>query len=328
MGGRASAVGIDFGGTNIKVGVVDGRGLVVRKTLLLTRDHATPSAFVEGVSEAIKRLANDAGLGRSGLRGVGVGAPGLIDARRGLIHQLVNVPGRWRHVPLAKQLARRLRCPCALDNDVNVTALGEWRFGAGRGTRHSVYVTLGTGVGGGLVINGRLIRGAASTAGEIGHMTISLDGPRCACGSQGCLEAFVGTAAVLRAAHRAIRTGRSTLARLAAQRGGRLTPELVSQAAQAGDSAARRVWREVGGYLGRGLSNVINLLNPERIVIGGGIARAWPWFGPRLRETIRACAFEVPAKACRVVRAALGDDAGIVGAAVLVWDQTEERMLQ
>jgi len=321
MRGRGWTVGVDFGGTNIKVGVVTSTGRVTRSLVLSTRDHATPSRFVEGLDEAIRRLARSEGVRRSRLRGVGVGAPGLMDGERGVITRLVNVPGGWPGLPLARLLERRLGCPCAVDNDVNVVALGEWRYGAGRGTRHSVYLTLGTGVGGGLVIDGKLLRGAAGSAGEIGHTVIDPGGPPCACGSRGCLEARIGTAAILRRARQAMRDGSRTLRRLAAQQGGRLSPALLSRAAGAGDPAARRIWRDVGVALGIALSNVMNLLNPERIVIGGGVANAWRWFSPSMRATVRRRAFAAPRRVCRIVRASLGDRAGIVGGAILVWEQ-------
>ncbi len=318
-------VGVDFGGTNIKIGVVTSRGRVIADAVLPTRRHATPAAFVRGLRDAVEVFQQRGGLSRRHLQGVGVGAPGLIDGDRGIIHRLVNVPGGWRGVHLQQLLEQHLKCPCAVDNDVNVIALGEFHAGAGRGTRHSVYVTLGTGVGGGLIIDGRLVRGAAGSAGEIGHTVIDPDGPRCGCGNRGCLEAFVGTAALMRAARAVIRKGQGRLPSLARQAHGRVTPALVSQAARAGDRAARRIWAEAGDYLGIGLANAVNLLSPERIVIGGGIANAWPWFAPRMRATMRALAFEAPMRACRVVQAQLGDRAGIVGAAMLIWGRTTAR---
>lgn len=318
---RGWTVGVDFGGTNIKVGSVTASGRVTRHVVLATRAHATPARFVEGLRGAIRQLARAEGAGRRRLRGVGVGAPGLMDGERGVIYRLVNVPGGWPGLPLARLLERRLGCPCAVDNDVNVVALGEWRYGAGRGTRHSVYLTLGTGVGGGLVINGALVRGAAGSAGEIGHTVIDPEGPPCACGSRGCLEALIGTAAILRRARQAMRDGSRTLAALANRQHGRLSPALVSAAARAADPAARRIWRDVGVSLGIALSNTMNLLNPERIVVGGGVANAWRWFSPSMRATVRRHAFAAPRRVCRIVRASLGDRAGIVGGAILVWEQ-------
>lgn len=309
--------GVDFGGTNIKLGLVTREGRVIAQRMLLTRQHEQPRAFVEGVTAAFTALARAT---RSRLRAVGIGAPGLIDARRGRIHQLVNVPGDWRGVRLGALVERKLRCRCVIDNDVNVIALGEWSFGAGRGTQHSVYVTLGTGVGGGLVVNGRLVRGAIGSAGEIGHTNLALAGPRCACGRRGCLEAFVSTRAILRRARRAIRGGAAVLRSLGAREGA-LTPEVVARAAASGDRAARQIWHEVGVCLGRGLANVINMLNPQRIVIGGGVAKAWRFFAPSMNATLEVYAFDASLSAVRVVRAQLGDRAGIVGGAVLAQEQ-------
>ena len=311
--------GVDFGGTNIQLGLVTRQGRVVAQKTLLTRAHADPAAFVEGVASTLRVLAHAKG---ARLRGVGVGAPGLIDVRRGVIAQLVNVPGRWRGVRLGALMGRRLGCPCSIDNDVNAVALGEWSFGAGRGTEHSVYVTLGTGVGGGLVVNSRLVRGAIGSAGEIGHTSIALAGPLCACGRRGCLEAFVSTRAILRRARRAIRGGAAVLRSLV-EGHGTLTPEVVARAAASGDRAARQIWHEVGVSLGRGLANVINLLNPQRIVIGGGVAKAWRFFAPSLHATLNLYAFDAPLKAVRVVRAQLGDRAGIIGGACLAWEKGE-----
>src|SRR3989338_5824363 len=309
--------GVDFGGTTIKLGLVTRQGRVIARTTLATRQHADPDAFARGVASALHRLSR---AHRARLLGVGVGAPVLIDTTRGRIHRLTNVPGGWRGVRLGALLERRVRCRCVLDNDANAVALGEWSFGAGRGTRQSVYVTLGTGVGGGIVLNGRLVRGAIGSAGEVGHMAMALNGPRCACGRLGCLEAFVSPAAILRRARRAMRQGARVLRSLAERAGG-LTPEGVARAAVAGDQAARGIWREVGDALGRGLANIVNLLNPERIVIGGGVGKAWRLFAPQMRASLRAHAFEAPANAVSVVRSQLGDRAGIIGAAVLAWEQ-------
>jgi len=314
-------VGVDFGGTNIKCGLVSDRGRVAHSVSLSTRACAHPRAFVDGVGQAVERLARGAGVRTTQLRGIGVGAPGLIDRRRGVVHSLVNVSG-WHDVPLAARLSRRLGARVAVDNDVNLVALGEWRFGAGRGARHLVCVTLGTGVGGGLVMDGELYRGASGAAGELGHMVIDARGPRCGCGRRGCFEAMVGTAAILRLGRRAM-TNSPALRALVREAHGRLMPRLIGRAARAGDPAARSVWAEIGRRLGIGLANLVNVLNPERIVIGGGVSNNWSSFYPALVKTLRAEAMDVPGRAVRVVRTALGDHAGIIGAAVLVWNATE-----
>lgn len=321
MKGRGWTVGVDFGGTNIKVGLVGAEGRLARTQVLSSQALRAPAAFVEGVGRAVESLATTVGLRASELRGLGVGAPGPVEVERGLIHSLVNVPG-WHDVPLRRLLERRLRCPCVVDNDVNLFTLAEWRFGAGREACALVGLTLGTGVGGGLMFNGALYRGARGGAGEIGHMVINPHGRRCGCGRRGCLEAQVGTAAIVSMGRHAIRQGAKGLGALARQAHGRLTPALVNRAARRGDPAARQIFIEVGRWLGVGLANVVNLLNPERIVIGGGVANAWPLFYPTLIRTVRAQAMTVSARSVRIVRGELGDRAGIVGAAVVVWDET------
>ena len=173
--------------------------------------------------------------------------------------------------------------------------------------------------------HGRLHRGSSGAGGVIGHMTIHPLGPRCGCGSHGCLEAYIGTEAILRMGRAAIRKGAEPLRTLARQGDGSLTPKLIHQAAQAGDLAAQHIWERLGYYLGVGIASTINLLNPDRIVIGGGVAGAWASFAPTLRKTVRALAMPVSVRAARIVPARLGNRAGIVGAAVLVWNEFESR---
>ena len=295
-------VGVDFGGTNIKLGLVTPQGRVACAQVLDSRPLRRPAAFVEGIARAVESLARAAGTPVSRLRGISVGAPGPVDVRRGVVYSMVNVPG-WRHVPLGPLLERRLRRPCRVDNDVNVFTLGEWRFGAARGYRHVIGLTLGTGLGGGLLLNGALFRGASGAAGEAGHMVMDPAGPPCGCGRRGCFEQLVNAGAVVKLARR----WRSS--------------KLVGEAARAGDARARRVWVEIGRRLGHGIANLVNLINPECVVVGGGVANNWALFAPALRATLRAEAMAVSARAVRIVRARLGDQAGILGAAVLVWGE-------
>ena len=316
---RQWTIGVDFGGTNVKVGLVGPRGRIAAAHALASRDVGRPDRFVEAVSEAAGRLARSVGERPATLRGVGVGVPGPVDVRRGVVEYLVNVPG-WRRVPLRRRLERRLGCRCAVDNDANLAALGEFAFGAGRGARCLVCLTLGTGVGGGFILDGSLVRGASGAAGEAGHMVIDPRGPRCGCGARGCLEAHVGTAALLRMGRRALRMGAEPLGRLTRAAGGLLTPALLSRAARLGDARARRIWEEFGRRLGIGVANLANLLNPDRVVLGGGVAGAWPLFYPSLAGTVRAQAMEAAVRPMRIVRARLGNRAGIVGAAVLIWE--------
>jgi glucokinase len=323
MSDKRWAVGVDFGGTNLKVGLVNAAGRVRAAAVLPVGRPCGPAEFLDAVEAAAGALMRRARLPAGSLRGVGVGAPGPVDARRGIVRTLVNVAG-WREVPLARRLERRLGCRARVENDANLVALGEWRYGAGRGSRQLVCLTLGTGVGGGLILEGRLQRGASGAAGEIGHVVVDPGGPRCGCGRRGCLEAHVGTAAILRLARRALRNGRGPLRRLAVQACGELSPALVSKAAAAGDAGARRVWEEIGRWLGLGLAGVANLLNPDRIVIGGGVAGGWRFFEPAMRRALAAHALPAAARSARVVRGELGNRAGIVGAAVLLWRENQK----
>ena len=318
---RGIAIGVDFGGTSVKVGLVAPTGRIAAVRLLPTRQLRTPERFVDGIAGAVASLIGRTGTHANRLAGVGVGAPGPVDAEDGVIHSMVNVPG-WRRVPLGPMLTRRLGRRCFVDNDANCYALAEWRLGAGRGADHLVCLTLGTGVGGGLILNGSLYRGASGAAGELGHMAVDPHGPRCGCGRRGCLESLVGTAAIVRLGRTALRRGAQPLGRLVREANGRLMPRLVGRSARAGDPRSRQVWREVGRRLGIGVANLVNLFNPERIIIGGGIANNWALFAPALRATVRAEAMAVPRRAVRLVRARFTDTAGIVGAAVLVWNET------
>lgn len=315
---RKWTVGVDFGGTNVKLGLVTDAGRVVGTERFSSKGFNGPGRFIDGVSLAIETLARSAGVTPAQLRGVGVGAPGPVDVEDGVVHSLVNVPG-WRRVPLRRLLERRLRCRCAVENDANLFLLGEWHVGAAQGIRQAVGVTLGTGVGGALLINGELYRGTSGAAGEIGHMVVHPYGRRCGCGARGCLEAQVGTAAIVEMGRGALRRNTGGLRALFRKSQGPLTPALISEAAARGDPAARQIWADVGRWLGLGLGSVVNLLNPERIVIGGGVAHAWGWFYPGLIRALRAQAQRVAASAVRVVRGRLGEEAGIVGAAVSVW---------
>lgn len=314
----AWTVGVDFGGTNVKIGLVTSAARVHRTLVVASKDVATPTAFINRICDVVNSLARSVGIRASQLRGVGVGAPGPVDVTHGVVHSLVNVPG-WRQVSLRRPLERRLKCPCLIDNDANLFTIGEWRAGAGRGARALVGLTLGTGVGGGLVCDGVLYRGASGSAGEAGHMVIDPHGWRCGCGRRGCLEAYVGTRAILRLAREAIRRHRAALWALAQR--AQLTPELVSRAAEQGDASARTVWVAVGRSLGIGLANLVNVLNPDRIVIGGGVAQAWRWFAPTMRKTVRHEAMAISQRAVGIIRGRLGSEAGIIGAAVGVWQE-------
>jgi len=245
----------------------------------------------------------------------------LVEYPEGIVHSCVNLRG-WKKVPLRRNLRRRLGFPVWVDNDVNAMTLAEWRYGAGRGTRNLLCMTLGTGVGGGLLLNGALYRSRKGSSGEIGHLPLGEKGPACFCGGKACLERYVGNREIIREVRKRIAAGeRSKIRELVKGRLERISPELIDRACALGDSLARETWRRAGERIGLILVCAVNLLHPDRIVIGGGLAKAGPWlFGP-IRETVRRRVMHgigpVP-----ILPARLGPSAGMIGAALLIEEGT------
>jgi len=313
---KGYTIGIDLGGTNTKLALVDDKGRIVTRRLISTGEYPAKEAFIEAISGCVKEIL--AARGIKAVRGIGIGTPGLVDSRKGIVYSLTNIPG-WDRVFLKKLLERSTRLPVFVDNDVNLMALGELKFGAGIGVKNLICLTLGTGVGGGIIIDGRLYRGTTLSAGEIGHISINENGPRCNCGGRGCLERYVGNRYIVALATRKIRRGKKTIVtKLVNNDLSRITPFVLSTAARRGDELAISIWQEMGKHLGVALSGVVNLLNPEVIVIGGGVANAGKVLFDALRKTVRERAMEIPVKAVKIVRGKLGQDAGIIGAVALV----------
>lgn len=305
---------VDLGGTKILALIVDAGGHVLGEDERPTEVTRGPEAVLARIGDSL-RAAMAAAHVRA-IAALGVATPGPIDFARGVIVEAANLPG-WHEVPVAARLGELFGCPALLENDANAAAWGEFTLGTGPDRpQHLVYLTISTGIGGGLVLDGRLYRGADGAAGELGHIPIVPDGPPCGCGARGCLEALASGTAIARRAREMLAAGRAPiLARLAGD--DTLTAELVHQAAEAGDADAALVIAEAGQHLGRGLATVINLFNPEVIVLGGGVAK----IGARLLEpalaTMHAQALSLPARRVHVVPAALGHRAGALGVAVL-----------
>ena len=311
------AIGIDLGGTYTKLALVSPKGKIVERGRLSTVSHKGRDRLIGAIIAEIGSILDRAGVSPKGLSGIGIGVPGLVDFEKGLVHKLTNVPG-WDNTPLKGILEKKTGVRVLVDNDVNVMALGECRYGAGRGVRNAVCVTMGTGVGGGILIEGSLYRGESFTAGEIGHMPLNEKGPLCNCGRYACLERYVGNRYISEAMIAMIRSGRRSKVKDMA--GGDLsciTPEIISRAARKGDAAAISLWEDIGTKIGTVLAGVVNLLNPGKVIIGGGVAGAGiHLFGP-IRRTVAKRALRVPGKTVKIVRAKLGNDAGVIGAAAL-----------
>ncbi|MFC1804829.1 ROK family protein [Candidatus Omnitrophota bacterium] len=298
-------IAVDLGGTNLKVALLDSACRILHKNSLNTKKFTDKPGLIRAIVSSIKKILECRRIKKSEVLGVGLGLPGPIDVKRGIVHFFPNIPG-WREVSLRGILKNKLKLPVFLDNDANLMALAESRSGAAKGSRHAVCLTLGTGVGGGLIIDGRLDRGGNFAAAEIGHIPINEKGPRCNCGGLACLESYVGNSRILKRAARLF--------------GRRISMEELDALAAKGNRKALAIWSEVGKRLGIALSGVVNLLNPDCIVIGGGVANAGKALFSKIRSTIDDRGMSVQARHVKVYKARLGADAGLIGAALLVKD--------
>ncbi len=313
MAATRVVLGMDMGGTNLRLAVVGADGKVHRAiNRPLGRDKA-PRPVIEEIGGGLDEL-------RAWCHGrefvpvaVSLGAPGIIAREEGTIVFSPNLPG-WRDVPLRRIIGERTGLPTGLENDANAAAFGEYWQGGGRGTRHLVMFTLGTGVGGGIISDGRLVRGSRGMAGELGHLTVApRDGLLCNCGNRGCLEAYASATAIV--------------ARLAENwKGDGPSPPTARDAyllAREGDEECLAIFREAGTYLGTAMANLVNTLNPEVFIIGGGAAEAWEMIVPAAEEEMRSRAIRFTDLASRVAlrKAELGDLAGVIGAAGIIWSE-------
>jgi glucokinase len=311
------AIGVDIGGTKVLAGVVDRQGRVVDRVRLQTPHRSQKPDVVEStLVEAVTRLRRTHEVGS-----VGVGAAGFVDAAGATVLFAPHLS--WRNEPLKAALEHRLGLPVRVDNDANTTAWAELRFGAGRGYRHIVCVTLGTGIGGALVVDGRVFRGGNGLAGEFGHMQVVPEGRRCECGNRGCWEQYSSGNALVREARELVEArspAASQLRELVDDDASRLTGPVVTEAARAGDGAAVEIFAEVGRWLGTGLAGLCAAFDPELVIIGGGVSDADELL---LAPARAALSRKLTGRGFRpeppVVRAELGTDAGLVGAADLAW---------
>ena len=310
------SIGIDLGGTDIKAGLVSATGELSCQVVLPTHVDAGPKAVASRIAEATREVVAKAEEQRTtDIIGIGLGAPGLIIAETGVVHFSPNFPG-WTDIPLVDDVKKALgiqSLPVFMDNDVNAMTLGELRHGAGVGYQSIVALTLGTGVGGGVVIDGQVYHGSRNTAGELGHTVVEPNGRYCGCGNQGCLEAYAGAKNIVERTQEKIAAGSNT--KLTSE----LTPKRIAAAAHAGDSLAVEIFAETGVYIGIALTSIAHVLNPEVAIIGGGIAEAGEslLFEPIRNEFTRR-AMDIPGM-MKVVPATLGNRAGIVGAAMLAF---------
>lgn len=314
-------LGIDLGGTKSLAIVALTDGTILSSSYKETPSSKGREAVADVLAECAVEAASLAGIPLSKMGAAGFAVAGLVDRRNGIILASPNLQG-WNDVPLASMMQKRLSLRCVIANDANAAAIGELLFGAGQGVKDQIFITISTGIGAGIIAGGRLYIGASGTAGEIGHMTIVPNGPKCGCGRYGCWEALASGTAIARSAAEGISAGRqSIIPSLIQQNPVQLSAREVFEAARQGDSFAREIVSQASNYLGIGLANLINIFNPELFVIGGGISKEWDSIMPQSWALAQERAFSLPAQKARMEKAALNDFAGAMGAVALVSDE-------
>ncbi len=317
-------IGIDLGGTNLKTIAVDRERRILAKRSVPTRALLGPERVIEDILEEANNVLHAAHGKWSDVLTIGVGAPGLLDWKTGFVHTLTNLPG-WDNVPLGEMLCEGFNgVPSFIENDANAACFGEYWMGAGQGTKDMVLLTLGTGVGGGIVLGGQLLRGKDGTAGELGHVIVQRDGRMCYCGARGCLEPFGSVLGMIRTAVDWMGEVRETsLIDACRAEISNITGQMISECADQGDAFCDEVIRETGYWIGTGIVGIINTLNPEKVVLTGGMIAAGDRLLNAVRETALSQAFDVPAEGTEILYGTLGSDAGAIGAAALALSRLE-----
>lgn len=303
---------IDLGGTKLRSIVGDGAGRILGDDIRASRAQDGLAVVLEGMEESLDASLGKAGVERGRLAGVGIASPGPVDSARGIVPDAPQLPG-WRDVPLARLLGEGLGLPTRLENDATAAALGEHRFGAGRGSRYMLYLTVSTGIGGGIIIDGELYGGKSGAAGELGHVVVDMNGPPCGCGGRGCLEALASGTAIAKKGEQLADSGESPILAGLRRDEGRVTAEMMQRAAEMGDAASREAYREAGQYFGVALASYVNIFDPEVIVIGGGVAKAGDLLLGPARATMASLAMSQPLKGVRLTLSELGEFGGALG---------------
>ncbi len=309
-------IGVDLGGTYIKAGSVSRAGNILFQTSLPSQGEIGPEAVVSQIAKAVETIKqNHTG---DELLGVGIGSPGIVDLDGGTVKYPPNL-ANWKIFRLGEETAGKIGTRVEVENDANAAAVGESKFGCGRGLNNFIMITLGTGVGGGFVVDGKIFRGESGGAGEIGHMTINFDGPLCGCGNHGCVEAYVGQKHLSRRVAEQLKTHPDSLINTLI--GGdpeRLEPKTISQAAEQGDEFALQVWNETGMYVGTAIASCFNLFDIATAIVGGGVAKAGKPLLSSIEATTRERVLSSLKPRVKVIKAELENSAGILGAAALI----------
>ena len=330
-------IGVDLGGTQLRAAVLRGATLITRVGLL-TGENPAPDRVIPRMFQAVRQALTEAQVSLDQITGIGIGAPGPLDAHTGIVFDPPNLPG-WNNVPLRDLFSAEFSVPIFLENDANAGALGEYMFGAGQNCTDLVYLTISTGIGGGVISDGRILDGATGTAGELGHITIDWHGERCNCGNIGCLEQIASGTAIARQANEAIALGNGdellTFAlahpehdksantpvdsKISAATPMHLNTRMVAQAAQAGIPLAHNIIHRAAEALGVGLVDIIHIFNPEIIILGGSVTQIGDLFLEPALHIVATRTMRLPREAVRIVAAKLGNDVGLIGAGALIY---------
>jgi glucokinase len=316
-------MGIDLGGTFVKTAIVSQDKEIIAKASRPTNAENGPDAVIQTMADSARDLMQSAGVDPAQVCAVGMGCPGPLNWQTGIVYETPNMPG-WIDIPLAAKMQAQLGIPAYLENDANAACYGEYWLGAGQGAQTMAVLTLGTGVGGGIVVFGKLLRGLDGTAAELGHLIVHRDGRTCGCDAKGCLEAYASVTGMVRTAVEGLEEGKeSSLTTLCEGNHESITGKMIYQAAESGDKFAKWVFEETGTWLGLGCASLINALNPEKIVLCGGMIAAGDTLFEPIRRVAKANAFAVPTARCEIIPAALDNDAGVLGAAGCAFERHE-----
>ncbi len=317
-------IGVDLGGTNIKAGIYDLEFVAVKELSIPTEAAEGPSHVLGRIREAVRLITDEENIPLEMVEGMGIGVPGLLEPVAGISFFSPNFPG-WENVHVINEMKQHYDFPIFIDNDVRVNLYGEWLQGAGRGYNNLVLITLGTGLGSGVVNDGKVMYGTSYSAGEIGHMNMYRSGRPCKCGSSGCLGRYVSAIGMVNTFKEKLNEGRTSMIQTwTNHQEDQITALMISEAYELGDDLAIEVMQETGTILGFGLANVVNILNPELIIVGGGMAAAGDKLLSPVRETVNQHALKLSGGKCRIVLAELGSRSGTIGAASYAYSKLQE----
>jgi glucokinase len=311
-------IGIDLGGTNLRAAIADtDTGQIFHQRKRPTLAAEGQGAVIQRIVQLIRELCEESVRSALPIKGVGIGVPGTPDIDTGVIEFLPNLPGKWLNVPLQAMIEEQVQLPVALINDVRAITLGEWTFGAGRGAETVVCLAIGTGIGGGVVVNGQFHLGIGGTAGEFGHQVVEVNGLPCGCGGRGCLELYASGPAIAAMGVKEVMHGHTTrIGELVDQDLNRITAEVVARAAMEGDEIAKGIIQRVGMYLGIAVGNILGVVSPQRVIFGGGVSRAGDLLLTPIVQTVKERVHVIPVEKVEFVLAELGINGGLVGAAL------------